>query len=76
MTRYDSNCPGYGNYMAMALREDPAMASSEPQDVAPEPYPVIPDQPWAGYGKENPWLGDPDRRDDDDVELCDESDYA
>jgi hypothetical protein len=22
-----------------------------------------------------PWLGDPDRRDDDDIEFCDEGDY-
>lgn len=26
--------------------------------------------------RELPWLGDADRRGDDDVELCDESDYA
>jgi hypothetical protein len=29
MTRYDSNCPSYGNYMAMALREDPPMKDTQ-----------------------------------------------
>lgn len=28
MSYYDSNCPGYGNYMAMALREDPPMSAA------------------------------------------------
>jgi hypothetical protein len=25
--------------------------------------------------RETPWLGDPDRRDDDDVEFCDEGEW-